>query len=62
MRASLVLDYYKQELQTFDSDKLTYADRERKEQVAKLIDYLASIKVIDAQVLLKIYDLYRFKI
>ena len=62
MRASIVLDYYKQELNSLDDDILTFADKERKEQVLKLLNYLGSLKIVDAQVLLKIYDLYRFKI
>jgi hypothetical protein len=45
-----------------NDENLTYADKERKDQVLKLIDYLGNLKVIDAQVLLKLYNLYRFKI
>ena len=62
LRASVVLDYYKNEIESISDDSLTFADKERKEQVLKLIQYLASIKVIDAPILIKLYDLYRFKL
>jgi hypothetical protein len=50
------------ELVALSDDSLTFADKERKGQVIKLIDYLASVKVIDAPILLKLYDLYRYKL
>jgi hypothetical protein len=62
LRASVVLDYYRNEVAALPDDALTFADKERKQQVLKLIDYLGSLKVIDAPVLLKLYDLYRLKL
>ena len=62
LRASVVLDFYRKEIESFSDDSLTFADKERKGQVIKLIDYLASVKVIDAPILLKLYDLYRYKL
>ena len=57
-----MLDFYRKEIEAFSDDSLTFADKERKSQVIKLIDYLASVKVIDAPILLKLYDLYRYKL
>ena len=62
LRASVVLDYYKKEIQSLSDDSLSFADKERKGQVLKLIDYLSSVKVIDAPILMKLYDLYRYKL
>lgn len=62
LRASLVLDYFKQEVNSLPEDRLTFADKERKQQVLKLIEQVGNLKIVDAQVLLKLYDLYRFKI
>lgn len=62
LRASIVLDFYKEEVKKMKDENLTYADKERKEQVLNLIEYLSSIKIVDASVLLKLYNLYRFKI
>jgi len=61
LRASVVLDYYKEDIKTLKDENLTYVDKERKEQVLKLIDYIGNLKVVDAPVLLKLYDLYRYK-
>ena len=57
-----MLDYYKQEVKKLEDSRLTFADKERKQQVVKLLNYLSSLKVVDASVLLKIYDLYRYKL
>ena len=62
LRASVVLDYYRKEVESASDDSLSFADKERKQQVLKLIDYLGSLKVIDAPVLLKLYELYRLKL
>ena len=62
LRASVVLDYYRKEVESLSDDSLSFADKERKDQVLKLIDYLASVKVIDAPILMKLYDLYRYKL
>lgn len=45
-----------------DKALISQTDKERKEQVLKLIDYIGSLKVVDAQVLFKLYDMYRYKI
>lgn len=62
LRASVVIDYYKKEINSFDDQDLSYADKERKQQVLKLVDYLGSLKVIDGPILLKLYNLYRYKL
>lgn len=62
LRASVVLDFYKKEVEALHDDDLTFADKERKQQVLKLITYLSDLKVIDAPVLFKLYDLYRYKV
>ena len=64
LRASVVLDFYRKEVEEGLSDEggLTFADKERKQQVLKLIEYLGSLKVIDAPVLMKLYQLYRLKL
>lgn len=62
LRASIVLDYYRKELEELKDDEISYADKERKQRIKELIEYLSQIKVIDAQILLKIYDLYRYRV
>ena len=62
LRASVVLDYYKKEIESLEDDSLLFADKERKQQVIKLIDYLGQLKVVDASVLLKLHELYRYKL
>ena len=62
MRASIVLDYYSKEIEAMSDDQLSFADKEKKQQVLNLIKYMGSLKVIDAPVLMKLYDLYRLKL
>ena len=62
LRASVVLDFYKKEIESLEDDSLLFADKERKQQVIKLIDYLGQLKVVDASVLLKLHELYRYKL
>ncbi len=62
LRASVVLDFYKSEVEALRDEDLTFADKERKEQVLKLITYMSDLKVVDAPVLFKLYDLYRYKV
>jgi len=62
LRASVVLDFYKKEIESISDESLSFADKERKQQVLHLIDYLGSLKIIDSQVLLKLYELYRLKL
>jgi len=40
---------------------LSFTDKERLNQIETLLDNLSSIKVIDAPILLKLYNLYRYK-
>lgn len=57
-----MLDYYRQEISAMSDDSLSFADKEKKQQVVKLIEYLGSLKLIDAPVLMKLYELYRLKL
>jgi len=62
LRASVVLDYFMKEVEAIPDASLTYADKERKEQVVKLVKYLSELKVIDAPILFKLYEIYRYKV
>ena len=62
LRASIVLDYYLNEVNSLKDEELSFADKERKQQVVQLIKNLTNIKIIDAPILMKLYDLYRMKI
>ena len=57
-----MLDYYRQEISAMSDDSLSFADKEKKQQVLKLIEYLGALKLIDAPVLMKLYELYRLKL
>ena len=58
-----MLDVYKKQVEAIeDSQLVSQTDKERKEQVLKLIDYIGSLKIVDAQVLFKLFDLYRYKL
>lgn len=56
------MDYYKQDLLAMKDEDLYLAEREKKQQCLKLIDYLTQVKVVDASILMKLYDLYRYKL
>jgi hypothetical protein len=43
-------------------DDITLAERELKQQVLRLIEYLAQVKIVDAPVLMRLYDLYRLRL
>ena len=62
LRASIVLDYYLNEVNSLKDEELSFADKERKQQVVQLIKNLTNIKIIDAPILMKLYDQYRMKI
>lgn len=64
LRASLVLNVQKRVLSDIVThyDKLDYSDKERFTQVQILIERLDEIKIVDAPVLLKLYNLYRYKL
>lgn len=61
LKASIVLDYYEKEVSAIPDDSLNFTDKERKEQVLTLIRNLSHLKIIDAPVLFRLYDLYRIK-
>jgi hypothetical protein len=64
MRASLVVDVKLGELSDLKDmaakGTLTFTDKERLNQVESLLKRLNDIKVVDAPVLLKLYNLYRY--
>lgn len=64
MRASLVVDVKLAELSDLKDmaakGTLTFTDKERLNQVESLLKRLNDIKVVDAPVLLKLYNLYRY--
>eukprot|EP00347_Sterkiella_histriomuscorum_P012490 403368376 len=62
LRASIVLDFYLQEVEAIKDDTLTFSEKERKDQVLQLIKNLQNVKIIDAPILVKLYDLYRMRI
>ena len=61
MRASLILDAYEKQLQLIEYKDLNYAQKGRFDRVASLLQNLKDIKVVDAPVLLKVYNLHRCK-
>jgi len=40
---------------------LTKEEVEMKEHLITMVDFISGLRVVDARVLLKIYDLYKFK-
>jgi len=66
MRASLVVDAKLLQLNDLKDmaakGKLTFADKERLNQVESLLKRLNDIKIVDAPVLLKLYNLYRYQL
>jgi hypothetical protein len=58
----LVLDHYSVQLDSINKDSLNFESKERYDRVHKLLGYLKTIKVVDAPVLLKIYNMYRSQI
>jgi len=59
LRASIVLSTYHKDMEQIDFDKLSFEDKERHQRVTGLLNYLKGVKIIDAPVLLKIYNLHR---
>ena len=59
LRASIVLNAYSTQITSINFNKLSYEDKERYERVVNLLKYLKDVKIIDANVLLKIYNLHR---
>ena len=62
IRASIILDIYQRELESIDPESPTFEDKVLYAQVQNLMDYLKGVKIIDAPILLKIYNLYRCKV
>ena len=64
LRASIVIDQQRtvlREIKHKDIERrLSHEDRDRLAQVQILLDRLGDIKIIDAPVLLKLYNLYRY--
>jgi hypothetical protein len=59
LRASIILDAYSQQMKAIDSSKLSFEDQDKFERVTNLLKFLKNIKIVDAPVLLKIYNLHR---
>jgi len=58
-RASIILDAYEQQILDIDPETLNFEDKKRYENVSGLLNALKSVKIVDAQVLLKIFNLHR---
>jgi len=52
LRASIVLDHYKQDLLSMNDEHLTYNDKEKKKQILDMLKFLTNLKIIDAKVLM----------
>ena len=59
LRASLVLDAYQNQLNEMKVEKLNYAEQEKYQKVSHLLAFLKGVKVVDAPVLLRIYNMYK---
>lgn len=69
LRASLVLDVYKQKLLEIkkiaddpSQSQLSTQDKEQLEEIINVVNYLGDLKIIDADVLLKLYNMYRMRL
>jgi len=66
MRASLIVDAKLLQLSDLKDmaakGTLTFTDKERLNQVESLLKRLNDIKIVDAPVLLKLYNLYRYQL
>ena len=62
LRASIVLSTYQKQLDEVNYESLSYEDKERFNKVKSLLTYLNGVKIIDAPVLLKIYNLHRMNV
>jgi hypothetical protein len=66
-RASVVIDQFKTQFAALESElkqntnSSNFIEKERLAQTAELLDRLSNVKIIDAPVLLKLYDLYRYR-
>lgn len=62
MRASIVVEGLSSVLKEINLEELNYKDQEMFGQVELLLERLHDIKIIDAPVLLKLYNLYRYQL
>lgn len=61
LRASIIIDTYSKQIEDIDASQLTLQEKETYEKVTNLLTYLQNVKIVDAPVLLKIYNLHRCK-
>ena len=63
-RASVIIDLHKESLDALEKQIASdsFADKERLKQVRLLLDRLKNLKVIDGPVLIKLFNLYRYKL
>lgn len=66
-RASLVIEQFKHQWTALNnevkqnSSNVNFIEQERLAQTSELLDRLSDVKIIDAPVLLKLYELYRYR-
>lgn len=58
MRASLVLEAYSRQLEEINVKSLSQEEKDRLEKVTMMVEFLKQVKVVDAAVLLKLYNMY----
>ena len=63
-RASVIVDLHKQSLDQLEQQIApdNFTDKERLKQVRILMDRLRNLRVIDGPVLIKLFNLYRYKL
>ena len=54
-----MLSAYEKQMKDIKVESLSYEDKERHQRVQNLLEYLKNVKIVDAPVLLKIYNLHR---
>ena len=66
LRASLIVQQHRDSLAEIESqlkhNKVSVADKQRMESIKDMLDRLTDMKITDPQVLLKLYNLYRYRI
>lgn len=60
--SSVILDLFYEKLNSMSETNLTENERETKEKLKELLDYMSRMRVVDAPVLSEIYELYRYKL
>lgn len=60
--SSVILDLFYDKLNSMSETNLTENERETKEKLKELLDYMSRMRVVDAPVLSEIYELYRYKL